>query len=190
LGGWFAIHFNLFTKEDYFAYAGIVGGLASVAGLFALTRPAITQSDFQALELSTIKSMTETATQLQELESARKRTKGQLVDLEQKKKEMELLVKKASLALFLKEQYVYHEKQVLDEINRNDKLKIELENAHLTSEKLIALNEEIEVNPNVLLLKEIIDSASRRQPTLDEVLNDLPPFTRVIVKLAGNILRF
>jgi len=91
-----------------------------------------------------------------------------------KKKEMELLVKKASLALFLKEQYAYHERQVIEEVSKNPQLQQALEEVREVSIKLDALNEEIDSHPNVKQLREIISSASRRQPTLDEEISDLP----------------
>jgi len=178
LGGWIGVYAEWITKESYFAYAGIVGGLASVAGLFALTRPALTRTDVEAIEIDTLKSMAETAEQLKTLESERAKTREEIDDLAVKKKEMELLVKKASLALFLKEQYAHHERQLLDEIARNSPLRENLEKAIESSQKLEALNEEIEANPNVKQLKEIIASASRRQPTLDEAIEDLPPAMR------------
>lgn len=178
IGGWVGVYAEWITKDSYFAYAGIVGGLASVAGLFALTRPAITRSDVEAIEIDTLKSMAETAEQLKTLESARAKTREELDDLAVKKKEMELLVKKASLALFLQEQYTHHERQVLEEIARNPRLREDLEKATESAQKLEALNEEIESNPNVQQLKEIIASASRRQPTLDEAISDLPPTMR------------
>jgi len=183
LGGWIGVYANWLTKDSYFAYAGFVGGLASVAGLFALTRPALTKSDVEAIEIDTLKSMTETAEQLKSLEMARTKTREELDDLEVRKKEMELLVKKASLALFLKEQYSHHERQVIEEIARNPRLREDLENAAETAHKLAVLNEEIEANPNVQQLKEIIASASRRQPTLDEAISDLPPLVRSIFLL-------
>lgn len=76
-GGWIGISFGWLSKEEYFAYAGVVGGLASVAGLFALTRPALSRSDVQAIELESLKSMTKTAEELQNLEVARARAKGE-----------------------------------------------------------------------------------------------------------------
>lgn len=94
VGGWIAAKLGLVTRDDYFAYAGVVGGLASVAGLLALTRPAITQSDFQSVELETLKSVTETAEQLKNLQSTHARTLQEIDGLAVKKKEMELLVKK------------------------------------------------------------------------------------------------
>ena len=161
-----------------------MGGLASVAGLIALTRPSITRSDVEAIEIDTLRSMAETARQLKDLESARAKTREELDDLEVKKKEMELLVKKASLALFLREQYVHHERQVVEEIARNPRLREDLEKAIESAQKLAALNVEIETNPNVQQLKGIIASASRRQPTLDEAINDLPAVTRSLFLLS------
>ena len=61
IGGWIAVKFALVSRDDYFAYAGIVGGFASVAGLLALTRPALTHTDIKAIELETLKSVAETA---------------------------------------------------------------------------------------------------------------------------------
>ena len=189
IGGWIAVKFGIVTRDDYFAYAGIVGGLASVAGLLALTRPAISQSDFKAVELDTLRSVTETAEQLKALQSERTRTAQELDNLEVKKKEMELLVKKASLALFLKEQYVYHERQVLEEVAKNEHLKKSLQSAVESSAKIAALDEEISVDPNVQQLRQIIDAASRREPTLDEALSDLTPITRAMFLIVRALSR-
>lgn len=180
VGGWIASKFGLVTREDYFAYAGIVGGLASVAGLLALTRPAITQSDFKSAEIAALKSMAVTAEQLEKLQSTRAKTEQEIDGLAIKKKEMELLVKKASLALFLKEQYAHHERQVTEELARNDRLRIALDSASESAEKIRALDEEIAVDPNVSQLREIIKAASRREPTLDEMLQDLGPLPKAI----------
>lgn len=177
LGGWLAVYLGWLPKDIYFAYAGLVGGLASVTGLFTLTRPSITQTDVQAIEMEALKSMAVTATQLQALEVERSRTKQEIGGLEVKRQEMELLVKKASLALFLKEQHDYHEKQVLEELERNNPLREHLRKAEDASQKLHVLNEEIESHPNVAQLKQIIASARRQPVTIDAVLRDLPfPF--------------
>lgn len=174
LGGWLAVYLQWLPREEYFAYAGIVGGLASVAGLFALTRPALSKSDVQAIELDALKSMTETAEQLQALEAARSKTKEEIGGLEIQKREMELLVKKASLALFLKEQLAHHERQLLEEVERNASLQEHLQKSQEAAEKLRALNEEVESHPNVAQLKEIIASASRQPVTIDALVRELP----------------
>jgi len=177
------------TRDDYFAYAGIVGGLASVAGLLALTRPAITQSDLKSVEIETLKSMVATAEQLDKLQSARAQTVQEIVELAIKKKAMELLVKKASLALFLKEQYSHHERQVLEELAKNDNLRNALSNASESAEKIRALDEEISIDPNVSQLREIIRTASRREPTFEEMLESLPTLPRMMFIVINSINR-
>lgn len=189
IGGWIATRFGIVTRDDYFAYAGIVGGFASVAGLLALTRPAITQSDLKSVELETLKSMAATAEQLDKLQSARAQTVQEIDDLAIKKKEMELLVKKASLALFLKEQYAHHERQVLDVISKNDDLRTALQSASESAEKMRALDVEISLDPNVSQLREIIRTASLREPTFEEMLEDLPTFTRTLFIAVNTVNR-
>ncbi|NYT24729.1 hypothetical protein H0A73_14080 [Alcaligenaceae bacterium] len=188
-GGWIAVKLEWVTRDDYFAYAGIVGGLASVAGLLALTRPPITQSDFKHVELEALKSMAATAEQLKELQTVHAKTVQELDGLEVKKKQMELLVKKASLALFLKEQYSHHERQVLEEVTKNDHLRSALEKSAESAAKIAALNEEIEADPNVLQLRRIIDAATRREPTFEEALNDLTPIARALFILVRTLNR-
>lgn len=180
VGGWIATRFGVVTKDDYFAYAGIVGGFASVAGLLALTRPALTQSDFKSAEIEALKSMAATAEQLEKLQSTRAQTEQEIDGLAIKKKEMELLVKKASLALFLKEQYSHHERQVIEELEKNDHLRAALSAASESAEKVQALDEEISVDPNVSQLREIIKAASRRESTVDEMLKDLGPLPKAM----------
>lgn len=133
--------------------------------------------------------MADTAAELQQLQSARKQTVLEIDSLAVKKKEMELLVKKASLALFLKEQYANQEKQILDELAKSDTLGKSLHSASETAAKIAALNEEIEVDPNVTQLREIIARASRREPTFSEALEDLPAFARAIFIATRSINR-
>ena len=195
LGGWVAVLLGWVTKDEYFAYAGVVGGLASVAGLVSLTRPAITPSDVQNIEASAFRSIAETTTQLEGLRKARSLTEQEIGGLELKRKEMELLVKRASLALFLREQHAYHERAVLEELGRNARMQASLQEVTDTANKLAALNEEIETNPNVKELKEIIAAASRRAPTIEEAMLSLPSSVRwmytifrAFEKLASSLL--
>jgi hypothetical protein len=178
LAGWVAVQFGWVDKNDYFAYAGIVGGLASVAGLVSLTRPALGPSDVARIEASALRSIADTTEELEKLRAARSMTEQELGSLELKKKEMELLVRRASLALFLKEQHAYHERAVLEEIDRNSRLKTSLEEATEAGKKLAALNEEIDTHPNVMELKAIIETASMRAPTIEEALQSLPSSVR------------
>lgn len=178
LGGWIATQFGWVTMDDYFAYAGIFGGLASVAGLATIFRPGITASDVQNIEASALRSIAETSTHLEELRTRQKVTQQELGGLELKKMEMEFLVKKASLAIFLKEQHAYHERVILEELDKNPRLRSSLEEVTQVEGKIQVLNEEIERNPNVAELRQIIAIASRRAPTIEEAMMSLPPYVR------------
>ncbi len=100
---------------------------------------------------------------------------------------MELLVKKASLSLFLKEQYAHHEKKIAGEIENNPVLTESLTEVQEISKKLDALEEEIEADPNVVQLRGVMAAASRRQPTLEEAIEDMPKVSKLIF-LAGHNL--
>lgn len=183
LGGWIATHFGWVTKDDYFAYAGIVGGLASVAGLATIFRPGITATDVQNIEASALRSIAETSTNLEELRARQKLTQQELGGLELKKVEMEFLVKKASLAIFLKEQHAYHERVVLEELDKNPRLRSSLDDVTQAAGKIQALDEEIQQNPNVAELRQIIATASRRAPSIEEAMMALPPHMRAFYQI-------
>lgn len=189
LGGWIAVHYGWFENETYYSYAGIVGGLASVVGLLSFTRPTISHSDLKALELDSLKSITDTSEKLQELERKRAEKEGEIEDLDLKKQEMELLVRKASLALFLKERYEHHQKFILNRIEDDQDLSDSLAEAQDISQKLSALDEEIEADPNVSVLKDIMSAASRRERTVSEAIDSLPPPARAIFLISREFLR-
>lgn len=186
-GGWVAIEIGWVTKEDYFAYAGIVGGLASVAGIATVFRPGITASDVQNIEASALRSIAETSTQLEELRARQKLTQEELGGLELKKVEMEFLVKKASLAIFLKEQHAYHERVVIEELDKNPRLRASLTEATQAGEKIQALEEEIQQHPDVTELRQIIAAASKRAPTIEEAMLSLPPYFRAIYQIVSGV---
>lgn len=180
IGGYVSAHFKLISQEQYLAYAGIVGGLASVAGLFSFLKPALTKDDLQSLELDSLKSLMQTTEQLKDLERKRVKTKSEIGDLEVRKKEMELLVKKASMSLFLKEQYKQHEQKILSRIKSDDVLKDSLSQVSELKNKLDALEEEIDKDPNVETLREVIKSANKKEDSLVEAIEAMPPITRML----------
>ena len=166
-------------EAKYFSYSGIVGGVASVAGLLALLRPGITSGDLQGIEVNALKSITKISEELKSLEDKKQQTTAEVDGLTIKKREMELLVRKASLALFLKEQLRYHQTKITDIIDSNADLGQYLQEYSNTREKLEALDEEVLSDPNSALLFQVIDAAKWRRSAIDDAISDLPHFTRV-----------
>lgn len=168
IGGWLIVKLGHLDVLLYLNYAGIVGGIASVVGLYTLIRPALTRTDIQNLELDALTSLGETSKKLEELENKRSKAVGEIDELEIKKEQMKFLVKKASLQLFLQEQYKIYERRVLDALEINEELSTNMKELASVKSKLIAAEKEIEEDPNVELLNEIISLAKQRPLSIDE----------------------
>ncbi|WP_435955049.1 hypothetical protein [Dryocola sp. BD626] len=95
---------------------------------------------------------------------------------------MELLVKKASMALFLREQLSYHERRILSEVQSNEVITHGLSEISEIKIKLKALDEEIELSPDVNFLRAVIKDASRRMPTIDEVTEGMPQPIKLLIR--------
>lgn len=169
--------------QTYLAGAGIVGAIASVLGLLSFLRPVLTRSDILNIEAESLKALGEVSSEIKKLEETRSQTATQINDLETQKREMELLVRKASMSLFLKEQYDHQKKLILDHLQKEQKLQTALSELSAVDRKLAALDEEIEKDENVELLRKIINDAKTTPSQLDTAIANAPPFTRLLLQV-------
>ena len=174
---------KLLDQQTYLAGAGIVGGIASMLGLLSFLRPALTRSDIQNIETESLQKLGEVSSKIKKLEEARSQTATQISDLETQKKEMELLVRKASMSLFLKEQYEHHKKIILEHLKEEPNLVSSITELSAIDKKLTALEEEIEKDENVELLGEIIRAAKTSPSPLDAAIENAPPLTRMLLQV-------
>lgn len=165
IGGYAAMKYGWLEQGTYILFAGIAGGLASVIGLLSLARPALTSTDIQELEIDSLKRITSAADELEKFKNERNATQEELARLALQKKEMEFLVKKASLSLFLKDQLATVMKRILDIVSQHKDLPDLIQEYDRISEKLLALQEEIEKDKNVDILREIQNSAIESKRT-------------------------
>ena len=188
---------QVITVQAYALIGGIVGSLASSIGLVSLSRPSLQQSDLEKIESQSLKSIAENteeirkleeqrASELHRLERAKVVTAEQIVQLKAQQEEMRLSVRKASLSLFLQEQRRQLQQRVLDLIDEQEDIRKNVLQLISVDEKLIALNEEIESDKNVDLLKSIIEEYTRQnaKPEIsefDRFISGLPPVVRSIV---------
>lgn len=179
---------NKLELPFYLNGMAIVGFIMTIVCIYSLTKPSITQSDLEKIEASSLESITKTVVELKSLKTNKDATQGEIIDLEKKRKEMELLVKKASLALFFRDQFNYHEKRILSEIRESETLSHGLSEIKEIKIKLRALDEEIECDPEVEFLRSILLEASKRKPTIDELTEDMPLILRVIARSAQLII--
>jgi len=160
LGALFS-NLGFLDKEFYIIVTGIIGTLASLLGLFTFWRPGITKDDIQRIEYDSILALKNVSDELKTLEQKKIEKDHELTDLEIKKKEMEFLVRKASMSLFLREQCKHYEQKIAEHLNNQPEITKYIQDLIDTQKKLCALNEEIEKNPHVDLLKEIITRVQR-----------------------------
>ena len=168
--------FKWLTQDIYSFGATIVGGLASVFCLIAFIQPRLTTSDIQTLEVKFLKNVAETAEELSERQKELSTKEKEIMNLEIKKQEMEFLVKKASLSLFLQDQIERNEKRVLDFIDENKEISELLVEIKSLKEKMSALKEEIKSSENVDLLMEVIESARETKKERNLKVEFVTPF--------------
>jgi DNA repair ATPase RecN len=167
--GFIAMYFEYISKDVYYNLSAIIGSIASVCGLLTLgIVKKLNSDDFENVEMDYLKRASDAAKELnkkkeelaskaEELENSEKEIKK----LEIKKQEMEFLVKKASLSLFLQEQIERNQKKVKEKIESDQELKEILSEIGPLKDKLNKLEQEIKSDPNVDLLEEIIFSGKR-----------------------------
>lgn len=172
--GFVAVLLGWFPKETYLNLSGIMGGLASVCGLlaFGISRK-ISKEDFEDIESSYLKKISQTADKLKEkndelVNKAKQinNTEEELRKLEIRKGEMEFLVKKASLSLFIQDQLDRNQKRILELVDSNPELKRLLDENEPLKKRLLKLTQEIKTDPNVELLNDIITSARREKESI------------------------
>lgn len=185
LVGGIAVAFGRFPINTYLIFAAIEGGLASVLGLLSLGRRAVSMSDIRSLEIESLKEIVETTRKAEELDRARATAEQEIDNLALQKQQMEILVRKASLSLFLQEQWKLYERRILEEVDGNRVLMSNLTELISIDERLSVLDEEIETDPNVEYLKEIIESGMTRSVSTGELVASIDsPLLRGIVSIS------
>jgi phage pi2 protein 07 len=161
IGGYVASSAGWLSEELsnlYTSHFSFVTGIASVVGLlaFASTKK-IRSTDFESEELEKLQSLMKAAQDLESLESNKSQTEKQLLELERRKKLMELSIQKAGLVLFYKNQLERYEPVILSKIKGDHELQVAIKESIEARDKLSSLNEEIEKDENVELIKSILD---------------------------------
>lgn len=161
--GYTLVLFNLWDKETYNQVATIVGGTASILGLLGLILPGIKTSDLKAIELGTLKKLAETAEEIQKRDQELTTKQSDIAKLELQKKDLEFLVRKASLSLFFKEQLERYYQRLDDLVTDNKEISKTIREINELKEKISELDTEIEKNPNAEKVMELVESAKRQR---------------------------
>jgi hypothetical protein len=165
--GFILVQLKWLDQGLYLKIATITGGLASAIGMLSLLRPTITMADIRSLEQEAFRNVSDLADELQKAETDKVKTQAEILRLEARKKEMEILVRKASMSVFLKTRLEQMQERTREIVNGNSELKRLIDDYPGIEEKLLALDEGIEKDENVSLLRGIISEAERRHAQYD-----------------------
>ena len=185
--GWYGQHEAWLSMDQYLTYGGIVGGFASIIGLFGFLRPPMSRNDIQNIEIESLKKVVEASEEIKRLEKTQNKQLTEIDALEKQRIEMEFLVRKASMSLFLQEQKKYYLKEVRLHIDSSDDLQEKLKSLTEIDQKLHALDEEIEKDPNVEQLKRVIREATFSSISDYSVKDFKSPFTKAVFILLKSI---
>jgi len=121
--GFSAEKLGFLNKEFYNESATIIGGIASILGLLGIVLPGIKPSDIKDLEISNLLKLAQTAEEIKARESELSTKQRSIAELEIQRKEMEFLIRKASLSLYLKDQLENYNNKLLELYDENKELR-------------------------------------------------------------------
>ncbi|MBK7103796.1 MAG: hypothetical protein IPH62_00730 [Ignavibacteriae bacterium] len=193
--GFVAVLLKWFDKDLYLTLSAIIGGVASVSGLLAFASSRLKKEDIENVGIEYFKKVVESSEELKKKEEELQHKEleldtkeKELMELEIKKSEIELLVRKASMALFLKDQFErtqYRINEIKDENKELSKLLLQ----YVTYKKqLQVLDQEISVDENSEILAEIIAEVNSIKSS-SEKLNRPKSFIDAILETSDSILR-
>lgn len=166
IGGYIATHFSYWDRDQYFNLSAIIGGIASVSGLLSLVVSGIKRKDIEQIGLDYLKDMIKTSDELKakENELVKKqedlsRKEKELRQMDIRKKELEYLVQKSSMILFLKDQHSRTKERIVEIINSKElkKLCSQLESFEL---QIRALDTEINKSDEIEFLRKVMKETS------------------------------
>jgi len=170
IGGYITLSFGWLPdniKNIYNSQFSFITGLASVIGLLAfLSSKKIRSTDFENEELEKLKKLMDTAEKLATLEKNKSQTAKELQNLEKKRKLLEISVRKAGLVLFYQNQNEKYSRIVIDKINKDTELKSAIQEVKDSSDRLLALKEEISNDENIEIINEILIKCNEDQRSI------------------------
>jgi hypothetical protein len=166
--GYLLVLVKWFDQTQYLAIAGVVGGIASVAGLLTFLSSKLSKDDVEKIGVEYFKQVVDAADKLNEKEKTLLDKEKQLSNkereikqLELKKAELEFVVKKASMTIFLKDQLHRVENRIVEVIQDHKELSGNIEQREGIIRQLDELQEEIEKSDNTKLVEDVIYMVSK-----------------------------
>lgn len=190
-GGGIATWQGFLDVSTYALIGGIVGSLASTIGLLAFASPRLTDSDMLSVENKLVQRLAETTASLNEYEDKISENKEELEQLQKDRLEIELLVRQASVKVFLEEKLRRLSEEIDERVSADSTLFKWLLEYEETKASVAEIDAKITKSERAELIKEVIGELepSRRKIYVDigGVRVDLSPILKVSEQLAASL---
>jgi hypothetical protein len=156
VGGFFAWQ-GVFDSKAYIIITGIVGSLASIISLVTLANSRLTTGDVRSVEAELFQTLADQVKSAKEYDEKIAANREELTRLEHERVEIELLVRQASLKIFMEERLRHIALDVSERI-KSDKILINLiKDYHDAEARVRLIDGEIERSPEADRIKEILE---------------------------------
>lgn len=151
--------------DTYWKIAGAVSGLASILGLLGLAINPLKDADIKSFQVQTLQKLADTAKEIENKEGVLKETSDKITSLEIKKEELEVLVKKASLVLYYKDELERAYQRLLKLLNVNSEINETIVYIQQIESEAKSLNAEIDENADIRdIISTIVKAKSKQYP--------------------------
>lgn len=155
-GGGIAAWQGFLEVNTYALIGGIVGSLASTIGLLAFASPRITDRDMLSVESKLVQRLAETTASLNEYEGKISENKEELEQLKRDRLEIELLVRQASVKVFLEEKLRRLSEEIEERVSADRILFDWLVEYERTKDGAAEIDAKIAVSERAELIREVI----------------------------------
>lgn len=183
-------YFGIIDINNYALISGSLGSIASIIGLFSFFSPKFTSKDILSVEAELVQRLADATASVKKYEERISENKEELQTLEQSKLEIEMLVRQASIKVFLEQKI----KRVSEEIE--ERIKADKMLSDWIREYQFALNQVEEIDVEICrshqadLVSEIIENIERMNKEVSVKIGnvDITPFLRIADEVARRFI--
>jgi vacuolar-type H+-ATPase subunit I/STV1 len=181
----------------YILVTGVIGSVASVIGLIALSTPRLTTKDLRGVETELFNTVAEQLKAAKDSEEKLATNKEELSKLQRERSEIELLVRQASLKVFYEERLRNIAAELENRLTRDEMLTRLFDEYNEVLERVQELNATISQSPRADLINAILGDVRKNETEKHRELNvrfmgveiDIYPAIKASEKMISSLAR-
>jgi vacuolar-type H+-ATPase subunit I/STV1 len=181
----------------YILVTGVIGSVASVIGLIALSTPRLTTKDLRGVETELFNTVAEHLKAAKDSEEKLATNKEELSKLQRERSEIELLVRQASLKVFYEERLRNIAAELENRLTRDEMLTRLFDEYNEVLERVQELNATISQSPRADLINAILGDVRKNETEKHRELNvrfmgveiDIYPAIKASEKMISSLAR-